>query len=73
MQAAQRELDILNHFLPQQMSADDLKTLAQSVIEEVGAKEMRDMGKVMGLLLPKLEGRASGQDASKAVRELLQK
>ena len=73
VQAAQRELDILNHFLPQQMSADDLKTLAQSVIEEVGAKEMRDMGKVMGLLMPKLEGRASGQDASKAVRELLQK
>ena len=73
VQAAQRELDILNHFLPQQMSADDLKTLAQSVIEEVGAKEMRDMGKVMSLLMSKLEGRASGQDASKAVRELLQK
>ena len=73
VQAAQRELDILNHFLPQQMSADDLKTLAQSVIEEVGAKEIRDMGKVMSLLMPKLEGRASGQDASKAVRELLQK
>ena len=72
IQAAQRELDILGKFLPQQMSLDELKTLAKSVIEEVGAAEMRDMGKVMNLLMPKLEGRASGQDASKAVRELLQ-
>jgi len=72
VQSAQRELDILGQFLPKQMSPDELKALAKSVIEEVGATEMRDMGKVMGLLIPKLEGRASGQDASKAVRELLQ-
>ena len=73
LQAAQCELDILGQFLPQQMGPDELKTLAKSAIEEAGATEMRDMGKVMSLLMPKLEGRASGQDASKAVRELLQK
>ena len=72
IQAARRELDILGKFLPQQISPDELKNLAKSVIEEVGAAEMRDIGKVMNLLMPKLEGRASGQDASKAVRELLQ-
>lgn len=71
VEAAQRELDILGQFLPQQMSFEDLKALAKSVVDEVGATEMRDMGKVMGLLIPKLEGRASGQDASKAVREIL--
>lgn len=73
LQAAQRELDILGQFLPQQMNPDELNALAISAIEEAGATEMRDMGKVMSLLMPKLEGRASGQDASKAVRELLQK
>jgi uncharacterized protein YqeY len=72
-QAAERELDILGQFLPKQMSADELAALAKSAIEEAGATEMKDMGKVMGLLIPRLEGRASGQDASKAVRELLQK
>jgi len=73
LQAAQRELVILGQFLPQQMNSDELNALAKSAIEEAGATEMRDMGKVMSLLMPKLEGRASGQDASKAVRELLQK
>ena len=73
LEAAQRELDILGQFLPQQMNSDELNALAKSAIEEAGATEMRDMGKVMSLLMPKLEGRASGQDASKAVRELLQK
>jgi uncharacterized protein YqeY len=72
-QAAERELDILGQFLPKQINADELATLAKSAIEEAGATEMKDMGKVMGLLIPRLEGRASGQDASKAVRELLQK
>ncbi len=73
LQAAQRELEILGQFLPQQMNPDELNALAKSAIEEAGATEMRDMGRVMSLLMPKLEGRASGQDASKAVRELLQK
>ena len=73
LQAAQRELVILGQFLPQQMNSDELNALAKSAIEEAGATEMRDMGKIMSILMPKLEGRASGQDASKAVRELLQK
>jgi hypothetical protein len=72
VQAADREIDILNRFLPQQMDHDELKSLAKSVIDETGASSMRDMGEVMKYLMPKLEGRASGQDASKVVRELLQ-
>jgi uncharacterized protein YqeY len=70
--AAEKEIEILNQFLPQQMSAQDLMALAKQVISEVGAKEMRDMGNVMKQLLPKLQGRASGQEASKVVRDLLQ-
>ena len=72
IEQAQREIEILNQFLPKQMSSEELEQLAKDVIEETGASSMRDMGMVMNKLMPKLEGRASGQDASKAVRELLQ-
>ena len=69
---AQIEKQILNHFLPEQIDADQLRTLAEKIIQETGASGLTDMGKVMKELMPKLQGRASGQDASKVVRELLQ-
>ncbi len=72
IEQAQREIKILDKFLPKQMEPEELKTLAKSVIEETNAVSLRDMGLVMKNLMPKLEGRASGQDASKIVRELLQ-
>jgi uncharacterized protein YqeY len=65
-------MGILNAFLPKQMDPAELKALAQEVITEVGATGMRDMGEVMKHLMPKLQGQASGSDASKAVREILQ-
>jgi uncharacterized protein len=72
IETAEREIQILNQFLPKQMTADELHNLAKEVINETGAECMQDMGNVMKNLMPKLEGRASGQDASKVVRELLQ-
>lgn len=72
VEAAEREIGILNRFLPQQLDKDELRKLAKKTIEETGASSMRDMGDVMKNLMPKLSGRASGQDASKVVRELLQ-
>jgi len=72
VKAAEREIEILNQFLPKQMAADELSVLAKQVIEETGATSIKDMGIVMKNLMPKLEGRASGQDASKTVRDLLQ-
>lgn len=72
VEAAKKEMDILNTFLPRQMAVDELKALAQEAITEAGAASLRDMGEVMKILMPKLQGRASGSDASKAVRELLQ-
>lgn len=72
VKAAEREIEILNQFLPKQMAADELSILAKQVIEETGATSIKDMGTVMKNLMPKLEGRASGQDASKIVRDLLQ-
>jgi uncharacterized protein YqeY len=72
IQQAEREIEILNLFLPKQMEDEELKQLAKEVIQETDAASIRDMGMVMKNLMPKLEGRASGQDASKIVRELLQ-
>ena len=72
VEAAKKEMAILNTFLPQQMDVEALKVLVQEAIAETGATGMRDMGEVMKVLMPKLQGRASGSDASKAVRELLQ-
>ncbi len=72
VKAAEAEMAILNKFLPQQMTDEELKSLAKEVIDETGATGMKDMGEVMKFLMPKLQGRASGSDASKAVREILQ-
>ena len=72
IKAAEKEIKILNQFLPKQMEESELKTLAKQVIEETGATSMQDMGAVMKNLMPMLEGRASGQHASKIVHELIQ-
>jgi len=73
VKAAEVEIQILNQFLPQQMSSVELASLAEEVIKQEGATNIKDMGNVMKILIPKLQGRASGQEASKVVRELLQK
>jgi uncharacterized protein len=69
--AAQAEIDILNTFLPQAMSAEELRELARQAIAETGANSPADMGKVMKAIMPKVAGRAPGDQVSAAVRELL--
>lgn len=69
--AAEKEIVILKQFLPQQMDLEELESFTKKVIAEVGATSIRDMGKVMKILMEKLQGRASGQEASKIIRELL--
>jgi uncharacterized protein YqeY len=73
VQDAQAEIAVLTAFLPAGMSADELRTLVQAAIAETGASAPADMGKVMKALLPKVAGRAPGDQVSAAVRELLQK
>jgi uncharacterized protein len=69
--AAEREMDILNRFLPQQISEEELAALARAIIEDIGPADVQSMGEVMKQLMPKLAGRASGQDASRIVKALL--
>ncbi|MBE0640051.1 MAG: GatB/YqeY domain-containing protein [Bacteroidales bacterium] len=63
---------IIEKYLPEQMSADDLKKIVQDVIAEVGATGIRDMGKVMGLASKKLAGKADNKAISEIVKQALQ-
>ncbi|NNE30072.1 MAG: GatB/YqeY domain-containing protein [Saprospiraceae bacterium] len=65
------EIEILERYLPTQLSADDLKPILQDIITKVGASSMKDMGKVMGMASAQLKGQADGKTISSVVRELL--
>ncbi len=69
---AEAEIEVLEEYLPQPMTEEELEELAQHVIDEVGAASPREMGQVMKVLVPRLQGRATGQEASQVVRKLLQ-
>jgi len=65
------EMAVLEQYLPQQMSRDEIIAEARRVIEEVGAESIRDKGKVMPPLIAKLKGRADGREINEVVTELL--
>ncbi len=65
------ELAIIEEFLPQQLSREEIMRLAQEVVAQVGASSPKDMGKVMGTLMPKVKGLADGKLVNEVVRELL--
>jgi uncharacterized protein YqeY len=66
-----KELEILQTYLPAQMSEDEIKKIVQETIAAVGAKSPADLGKVMGALMPKTKGKADGGLVSKIVKESL--
>ena len=67
------EIKVLEGFLPKAMDPEELGALARAAIEETGASVPADMGKVMKVLMPKVAGRAAGDQVSAAVKELLSK
>ena len=66
------ELVIIDEYLPGQLSEEEVRAVASAVIEDLEAREMQDMGRVMGQLMPKLKGQADGRLVSQVVRDLLQ-
>ena len=72
-QKEQEEIEVIEKFLPKQLSADELKSELSAVISEVGASSPADMGKVMGVATKKLAGKADGKTISTLVKELLSK
>jgi hypothetical protein len=67
------EIKVLEAFLPKAMSAEELRALAQAAVAETGASIQTDMGKVMKALMPRVAGRAAGDQVSAVVKELLSK
>jgi uncharacterized protein YqeY len=72
-QKEQEEIEIIEKFLPQQLSADALKDALTKIITEIGASSVADMGKVMGIATKQLAGQADGKTINALVRELLAK
>jgi len=66
-----REIAILKEYLPEQLTSQELEKIVGEVIAEAGVELKRDMGKVMGLLMPRIKGRADGALARKIVEEML--
>jgi hypothetical protein len=71
--ALEAELAVVGEFLPKGLPEEELRAMAVAAIAEAGATSPTDMGKVMKLLMPRLAGRAPGDQISAVVRQLLQK
>ena len=69
--AEERELAILEEFMPTPLSEDEIEEIVDDVIAEVGATSMRDIGRVMADVMPQVAGRADGSEVSQLVREKL--
>jgi len=70
--ASMEEIAILETFLPQPLTIEELRALVKEAVVELGATSLRDMGKVMSNVLPRVRGRADGKMVSNLVRQYLQ-
>lgn len=70
-QKEEAEIKVLQKYLPQQLSEDQVKKLVQESVASTGASQMKDMGRVMADLSPKVKGKAEGAVVSRIVKELL--
>ena len=66
-----KELEIIESYLPEMLSEEEVRDIARDKIEELGAEDMSDMGQVMGALMQELKGKAEGSLVSKVVKEEL--
>lgn len=66
-----KEEEVLLAYLPEQMTGEEIRSLAKKAVEEAGAKSQKEAGKVMAILMPQVKGKADGSLVNKIVRELL--
>ena len=67
----EKEIEVVQSYLPKQLSEDEVKDIVQETINEVGATSKADFGKVMGAVMPKLKGKADGKLVNETVKSLL--
>src|SRR5699024_9419857 len=72
IQGLEKELAIVNEYLPQQLSEEEVTAIVKETITETGASSPKDMGKVMSALMPKVKGKADGKLVSRIVKNELQ-
>ena len=65
--STKKELEVVESYMPKQLSKDELDKIISETVEEVGAKGKSDFGKVMKALMPKIKGRDDGKQASELV------
>ncbi|MCK4724592.1 MAG: GatB/YqeY domain-containing protein [Anaerolineales bacterium] len=65
------EIEILETYLPQQISTDEINLMAREAIDEVGATSPREIGQVMKVLMPRVRGQADGREVNQIVTQLL--
>lgn len=70
---ANEEIEILLGYLPQQLSEEEISEIVRQAVDELGAGSIKDMGKVMALIMPKTKGRADGKLVSQIVKQYLNK
>ena len=72
VEKTQAEIDVLLPYLPAQLSEDEVRELVKAAVEQTGAATPKDMGKVMGVLMPKVKGRADGKMVNTIIKSFLQ-
>ena len=66
-----REIEIILAYLPKQLTKEELTVIVKEAVEAVGAKDMKDMGKIMGYVLPKIKGVVDGKTVNEIAKERL--
>ena len=67
----QKELEIIKSYMPKQLSEEELKEIVKNVVEETGSSSIKDLGRVMKVLMPRVKGRADGKTVNDIVRQIL--
>jgi uncharacterized protein YqeY len=73
VEKSEKEIKVLEQFLPKQLTDDELKGIVKEAVKEVDAQNPADMGKVMKIVIPRVQGKASSDRISGLVKQLLQK
>ena len=71
VESEESELAMIEEFLPQQLTRDEIAVLVREAIQTSGATSAKEMGKVMAVLMPKVKGKADGKLVNEVVRDLL--
>lgn len=71
VEKAKSEITIVEKYLPEQLTLDEIKNIVSQAIQQTGATSTKEFGKVMGLVMPQVKGKADGNQVNAVVKELL--